>query len=120
MAHNLGLVIAKSVLGARAAGVADAVLVRDAALFGARHRDGFGIGMTILTALANLLPMLPEEEAYLALFQGIRRVAADCDGQPPRRDRAPLAGPRRSSRRSSAGCASGPRCVIATPPSAPC
>jgi nitrite reductase/ring-hydroxylating ferredoxin subunit len=92
MAHNLGLVIAKSVLGARAAGVADADLVRDAALFGARHRDGFGIGMTIMTALANLLPMLPEEEGYLALFQGIRRVAADCDGQAPRRDRAALAG----------------------------
>jgi nitrite reductase/ring-hydroxylating ferredoxin subunit len=92
MAHNLGLVIAKSVLGARAAGVPDAALVRDAALFGARHRDGFGVGMTIMTALANLLPILPEEEAYLALLQGIRRVAADCDGQAPRRDRAPLAG----------------------------
>jgi nitrite reductase/ring-hydroxylating ferredoxin subunit len=92
MAHNLGLVIAKSVLGARAAGVPDAALVRDAALFGARHRDGFGIGMTIMTALANLLPMLPDEEAYLALFQGIRRVAADCDGAAPRRDRAALAG----------------------------
>jgi hypothetical protein len=32
-----------------------------------------------LTALADLLPMLPEEEAYLALFHGARRVAADCD-----------------------------------------
>jgi nitrite reductase/ring-hydroxylating ferredoxin subunit len=91
MAHNLGLVIAKSVLGARAAGVAATDLVRDAALFGARHRDGFGVGMTIMTALANLLPILPEEEAYLALFQGIRRVAADCDGQAPRRDRTALA-----------------------------
>src|ERR687892_945938 len=92
MAHNLGLVIAKSVLGARAAGIPDTVLVRDAALFGARHRDGFGVGMTIMTALANLLPMLPEEEAYLALFQGIRRVATDCDGEAPRRDRDALAG----------------------------
>jgi nitrite reductase/ring-hydroxylating ferredoxin subunit len=92
MAHNLALVIAKSVLGARSAGVADAMLVRDAALFGARHRDGFGIGMTILVALANLLPMLPDEEAYLALFQGMRRVAMDCEGEPARRDRAPLVG----------------------------
>src|SRR5262249_11277428 len=39
---------------------------------------------------ANLLPLLPEEEAYLAIFQGARRVAADCDGEAPRRDRAPL------------------------------
>jgi hypothetical protein len=48
------------------------------------------VGLTILTALANLLPALPDEEVYLALFQGARRVAADCDGQPPRRKRAPL------------------------------
>ena len=33
---------------------------------------------------------LPEDEAYLALFHGARRVASDCDGQPPRRERAPL------------------------------
>ena len=49
------------------------------------------MGLTILTALANLLlPGLPEDEAYLALFHGARRVASDCDGQPPRRERAPL------------------------------
>ena len=59
-------------------------------LFGARSRDGWGVGLTILTALANLLPVLPEEEAYLALFHGARRVAADCDGEAPRRERAPL------------------------------
>jgi hypothetical protein len=92
MEHDLGLVIAKAVLGARAAGVPDLALVRDAAQFGARMRDGFGIGMTILTALGNVLPDLPDEEAYLALFQGIRRVAQDCAGQEPRRDRSPLEG----------------------------
>jgi len=64
--------------------------VRQVALFGAQNRDGWGVGLTILTALANLLPVLPEEEAYLALFHGARRVAADCDGEPPRRERAPL------------------------------
>src|SRR5262249_55675037 len=57
---------------------------------GAQNRDGWSVGLTILTALANVLPVLPEEEAYLALFHGARRVAADCDGQPPRRERAPL------------------------------
>ena len=65
-------------------------IVRQAALFGARNRDGWGVGLTILTALANLLPALPDEEAYLALFHGARRVAADCEGQPPRRERTPL------------------------------
>ena len=92
MAHSLGLVIAKAVLGARAAGLDDTVLVRDAALFGARMRDGFGIGMTILTALANILPELADDERYLALFHGIRRVGADCAGQAPRREREPLHG----------------------------
>ena len=90
LAHDLGLVIAKAVHGQLAADVPVADVVRQVALFGARNRDGWGVGLTILTALANLLPMLPEEEAYLALFHGARRVAADCDGQAPRRERAAL------------------------------
>src|SRR5271166_1319031 len=90
LAHDNGLVIAKAVQGQLAAGVPKADVVRQAAMFGAHNRDGWGVGLTILTALANLLPALPEDEAYLALFHGARRVAADCDGQPPRRERAPL------------------------------
>ncbi len=90
LAHDLGLVIAKAVHGQLAADVPAADVVRQVALFGAQNRDGWSVGLTILTALANLLPILPEEEAYLALFQGARRVAADCDGQAPRRERAPL------------------------------
>jgi nitrite reductase/ring-hydroxylating ferredoxin subunit len=90
LAHDLGLVIAKSVHGQLAADVTRGDIVRQVALFGAKNRDGWGAGLTILTALANLLPVLPEEEAYLALFHGARRVAADCDGEAPRRERAPL------------------------------
>jgi hypothetical protein len=71
--------------------IPQADIVRQVALFGAQNRDGWGVGLTILTALANLLSALPEEEAYLALFHGARRVAADCDGEAPRRERAPLA-----------------------------
>jgi nitrite reductase/ring-hydroxylating ferredoxin subunit len=93
LAHDLGLVIAKAVYGELAADVPATEIVRQVALFGARNRDGWGIGLTILTALGNLLPVLAEEETYLALFHGARRVAADCEGQPPRRERAPLAGP---------------------------
>jgi nitrite reductase/ring-hydroxylating ferredoxin subunit len=89
LAHDIGLVIAKAVHGQLAAGVPKAEVVRQAALFGAQNRDGWGVGLTILTALGNLLPALPEEEVYLALFHGARRVAADCDGQAPRRERAP-------------------------------
>ncbi|MBV9248038.1 MAG: Rieske (2Fe-2S) protein [Acetobacteraceae bacterium] len=90
LAHDLGLVIAKAVYGQLAGHAPQAGIVRQVALFGAENRDGWGVGLTILTALANLLPILPEQEAYLALFHGARRVAADCDGEPPRRERAPL------------------------------
>jgi nitrite reductase/ring-hydroxylating ferredoxin subunit len=90
LAHDLGLVIAKAVYGQLAAEVARSDLVRQVAVFGAQNRDGWGVGLTILTSLANLLPALPEDEAYLALFHGARRVAADCDGEAPRRERAPL------------------------------
>jgi len=89
--QNIGLVLAKAVLGLISEGVPYRALVRDAVLFGARNRDGWGIGLTILTALAKLIPSLPEEETYLALYKGISRVARDCDGAAPRRDRLPLA-----------------------------
>ena len=89
--QNIGLVLAKAVLGLIGEGVDYRALVRDAVLFGARNRDGWSIGLTILTALAKLIPSLPEEETYLALYKGISRVARDCDGAAPRRDRLPLA-----------------------------
>ena len=83
--QNISLVLAKAVLGLIGEGVDYRALVRDAVLFGARNRDGWGIGLTILTALAKLIPTLPEEETYLALYKGISRVARDCDGAAPRR-----------------------------------
>jgi hypothetical protein len=49
MAHNLGLVIAKALQGQLAAGVGPLDIVRQAAVFGARNREGWGTGMTILT-----------------------------------------------------------------------
>jgi nitrite reductase/ring-hydroxylating ferredoxin subunit len=76
MAHNLGLTIAKAVQGQLAAGVAPLEILRQGALFGLANLGGWGAGMTILTALGNLLPVLPEEEIYLALFHGVGRLAA--------------------------------------------
>src|SRR5262249_32681478 len=90
LAHDLGLVIAKAVQGQLAADVPPSDIVRQGALFGAHNRDGWSVGLTILTALGNLLPVLPKEETYIALFHGARRVATDCDGEAPRRERAPL------------------------------
>jgi nitrite reductase/ring-hydroxylating ferredoxin subunit len=90
LAHNLNLVIAKAVQGQLAAGEPPAAVVRQAALFGTHNRDGWDTGLTILTALGGLLRFLSEEDTHLALFHGARRVADDCDGAAPRRDRAPL------------------------------
>ncbi|MGH6737193.1 MAG: Rieske (2Fe-2S) protein [Methyloceanibacter sp.] len=89
--QNIGLVLAKAVLGLIGEGLDHRSLVRDAMLFGAHNRDGWGIGLTILTALAKLIPSLPEEETYHALYKGMSRVARDCDGASARRDRQPLA-----------------------------
>jgi nitrite reductase/ring-hydroxylating ferredoxin subunit len=91
LAHNLSLVLAKAVNGQLAAGLSPSDVVRQIALFGTRNRDGWDTGLTILTALGQLLPFLSEEETHLALFHGARRVAADCEGAAPSRARAPLA-----------------------------
>jgi nitrite reductase/ring-hydroxylating ferredoxin subunit len=90
LAHELDLVIAKAVRGLLASGEPPSAVLRQAALFGTSHRDSWGVGLTILAALGNLVPGLPQEATCLALFHGARRVAADCAGQAPRRDRAPL------------------------------
>ncbi len=90
MQQSISLIIAKAILGMTQAGVDYRDIVREAALFGARYRDGWASGMTIMTAMANLVPYLPEEEKFLVLYQGLRRVANDSAGEVPRRDRHPL------------------------------
>jgi nitrite reductase/ring-hydroxylating ferredoxin subunit len=92
LSHNISLVIGKAVLGATAAGVPAVDLVRDALLYGATHRDRWGAGLTTLIALVELLPVLDDDDRYLALFHGIGAVADDCEGQPPRTDSEPLGG----------------------------
>jgi nitrite reductase/ring-hydroxylating ferredoxin subunit len=88
--HNLALVIAKAILGLRMQGVAAHELVREATLFGTRHRETWGSGLTVLAALANLIPNLPDDAIYLPLYKGIRNVAEDCEGQPARHAGQPL------------------------------
>jgi nitrite reductase/ring-hydroxylating ferredoxin subunit len=92
LAHNISLVIGKEVLGATAAGVPPTEIVRDALFYGATHRESWGAGLTTLMALADLLPVLDEDDRYLALFHGIAAVADDCEGQPPRIDTESLGG----------------------------
>src|SRR4051812_5321560 len=92
MSQNIDLITAKSVIALLRENLDYKEIIKDAALFGAQHRDGWASGMTILTAMANIIPDLPLEERYLSLYHGLGRVADDCAGQVPRRDRFPLEG----------------------------
>ena len=112
LAHDLGLVIAKAVHGQLAANIPTADIVRQVALFGAHNRDGWSVGLTILTALANLLPMLPQSTGRAA-WQ--RTATARHRGGNARHLEVGQNRPR-----SSAGCVVGPTCAIVKRPSAPC
>jgi nitrite reductase/ring-hydroxylating ferredoxin subunit len=90
LAHNISLVIGKAVLGATAVGVPAKELARDTLLYGATHRDRWGVGLTTLMAVTDLLPALDEDDRFLALFHGIVAVANDCAGEPPRTESEPL------------------------------
>ena len=82
---DISLVIAKSVLGLLDAGVPAAEIVRTGVEFGARYRSsGWGAGLTVLVAMANLLPHLAPDDRALALVHGLTFVARDTSDQAPR------------------------------------
>ena len=87
--RNISLVIAKSAIALTPEDTDD---VFEAGLeFGVRaSADGWGQGLTILTALRNLIPLLEPDERAHALHHGLAAVASDCDGMPPRHPVAPL------------------------------
>ena len=83
--EQISLVIAKSVLGLLDAGVPAADIVRTGLEFGTTYRGrGWGAGLTVLTAMANLFPHLAPDDRALALVQGMVFVANDTGNQPPR------------------------------------
>ncbi len=82
---GLSLVLAKSVLGLLDAGVAPEDIVRRGIEFGTRYRDaGWGAGLTVLVAMANVLPMLESDDRALALVHGLAFVARDTRAHAPR------------------------------------
>lgn len=88
---QLPLALAKATLALLGAGAEPREILRVGALFGARYRAaGWGPGLSILTAMANVLPWLGPDERPLALFHGVVRVAEDCAGRPPRFGLDPL------------------------------
>lgn len=82
--QNLGLVIAKSVLALRDRDVSGAEISKTGAHFGARYREnGWRNGLTILSAMNNMLPWLNEEDQVLALYHGMVHIARETNGEPP-------------------------------------
>ncbi len=78
--QNLRLVIAKAVIGLDELGETRPLIER-AALFGARNRAaGWSSGLSILTAMANVLPLLAPPDRPRALYQGLVHVARSTAG----------------------------------------
>ena len=85
MEHNIRLVIAKSVLGLESSPTDYRIPLTIAARFGTTYSDvGWGQALTMMTCSANALDYLYPDDRPLALYQGIRQVATECAGRPPR------------------------------------
>jgi nitrite reductase/ring-hydroxylating ferredoxin subunit len=104
LARDIPLVIGKSVI-ALMDGAGDACEENDRVLgtesakelfrtgleFGVRYRrNGWGAGLTTLTCMMNLLPVLAREDRPHALFHGLAAVAEDTAGNPPHLPLRPL------------------------------
>ena len=91
--QGISLVMAKAVLGLLEAGVSPEDIVRTGVEFGTRYREaGWGAGLTVLTAMANVLPGLDPADRPLALVAGLAFVSRDTRGRPPRFPLPPLHG----------------------------
>lgn len=89
--EDLSLLIAKSTIGLLQEEVDYREPLRIGVHFGTHYRAaGWGQGLTILTAMANVLPFLRPEDRGRALYKGLVHVARDCDGEPPRFPLPPL------------------------------
>ena len=78
-------------LGLLDAGVSPAEIVRTGVDFGTTYRGaGWGAGLTVLVAMANLFPHLDGDDRALALVHGLAFVARDTGNQAPRFAVGPL------------------------------
>ncbi len=89
--EGLTLVVAKAVLGLLEHGVAPAEIVRTGVEFGAQYRGpGWGAGLTVLVAMANVLERLGPDDRAAALVHALAFVSRDTRGHSPRFPVAPL------------------------------
>jgi len=88
---SIRLVLAKSTLTLLDAGAPAAEILAIGGRFGATRRAaGWRSGLTILTAMGNIVDRLDRDDRMLALYHGLVNVARDCAGQPPRHLLEPL------------------------------
>jgi nitrite reductase/ring-hydroxylating ferredoxin subunit len=83
--ENLSLVMAKAVIGLDEEGEGFHTPVETAVNFGTKYRSaGWGRGLTTLGCMANLYSQVGGRDKRRAMFLGVREVADDCAGEPPR------------------------------------
>ena len=91
MQQNIRLVVAKAVVALVKSGEEHGDIVRQGGLFGLAHRrSGWGPGLTILTAMANVCDHLQSDGRIAPLYHGLVHVASDSAGQPPKFPLQPL------------------------------
>ncbi len=84
MKRNLSLLVAKSVIGLHGCGAPETAALTVGAEFGTQYSNaGWTSGLTILTAMANILPYLADDDRPRALYHGLRHVAQQTAGRPP-------------------------------------
>ena len=89
--EGLTLVVAKAVLGLLDHGVIPGPIVRAGVRFGATYRGaGWGAGLTVLVAMANVLDRLDERDRAAALVHALAFVSRDTRGHAPRFEMGPL------------------------------
>ncbi|MZQ80971.1 Rieske 2Fe-2S domain-containing protein [Paenibacillus sp. 5J-6] len=79
--QNIGIVIAKAVVGLIEAGVPEQDIARIGIEFGTTYGTGWNAGLTILTAMAQIVDKLDKNGKILALYQGLVHVARSSSGR---------------------------------------
>jgi nitrite reductase/ring-hydroxylating ferredoxin subunit len=83
--QGITLVTAKAVLALLEAGVGPDEIVEAGVSFGTKYRaEGWGPGLTVLVAMANILPVLEPSDRPLALVHGLAFLSGDTAGRSPR------------------------------------
>jgi nitrite reductase/ring-hydroxylating ferredoxin subunit len=89
--QGITLVLAKAVLALLESGVSAEDIVATGIAFGTKYRrEGWGPGLTVLVAMANVLPVLEPADRPLALVHGLAFLSGDTVGRSPRFPLAPL------------------------------